>query len=85
MDKELRAKIEEYQKAYGGKELSLDDMDKVAGGCYVPEGKRLEAIKSAVHGAKYLGLSLEKFLKTTSNEWTEEEVEFIEVFWPVLL
>ena len=32
MDKETKAKVDEFLKAHGGRELSLDEMDKVVGG-----------------------------------------------------
>ena len=32
MDKEMQAKVEEFVKSYGRRELSLDEMDKVSGG-----------------------------------------------------
>ena len=37
MDKDMMAKINEALKANGKRELSLDDLDKVVGGYYVPQ------------------------------------------------
>ena len=32
MDKEIEAKVEEFVKSYGRRELSMDEADKVSGG-----------------------------------------------------
>ncbi|MBR2257267.1 MAG: hypothetical protein IJ899_08005 [Blautia sp.] len=32
MDKEIKAKVEEFVKEYGRRELSMDEMDQVSGG-----------------------------------------------------
>ncbi len=34
MDKAMEAKVDEFMKEYGRRELSMEDMDKVSGGSF---------------------------------------------------
>ena len=69
MDKEMQAKVEEFVKSYGKRELSMDELDKVVGGYYVPntdeERKQLIDYAYALTDAFGFDVALEMFMKTT--------------------
>ena len=69
MDKEMQAKVEEFVKSYGRRELSMDEMDKVVGGYYIPqtdeERKQLIDLAYAMTDSFGFDVALEAFKKTT--------------------
>ena len=70
MDKEMQAKVEEFVKSYGRRELSLDEMDKVSGGgYYIPqtdeEKKQLAEMFYTMTDSFGFDVALEMFMKTT--------------------
>ena len=72
MDKEMKAKIDEILKTNGKRELSLDDLDKVVGGYYVPntdeEKKQLIDLAYALTDSFGFDVALEMFMKTTGYD-----------------
>ena len=72
MDKEMQAKVEEFVKSYGRRELSLDDLDKVVGGYYIPqtdeEKKQLIDLAYALTDSFGFDVALEMFMKTTGYD-----------------
>ena len=72
MDKEMQAKVEEFVKSYGRRELSMDEMDKVVGGYYIPqtdeEKKQLIDYAYALTDAFGFDVALEMFMKTTGYD-----------------
>ena len=69
MDKEMQAKVEEFVKSYGRRELSMDEMDKVVGGIFIPqtdeEKKQLIDYAYALTDAFGFDVALDMFMKTT--------------------
>ena len=72
MDKEMQAKVEEFVKSYGRRELSMDEMDKVVGGIFIPqtdeEKKQLIDYAYALTDAFGFDVALDMFMKTTGYE-----------------
>ena len=72
MDKEMQAKVEEFVKSYGRRELSMDEMDKVVGGYYIPqtdeEKKQLIDLAYALTDSFGFDVALEMFMKTTGYD-----------------
>ena len=72
MDKEMQAKVEEFVKSYGRRELSMDELDKVVGGYYVPqtdeEKKQLIELAYALTDSFGFDVALEMFMKTTGYD-----------------
>ena len=72
MDKEMQAKVEEFVKSYGRRELSMDGMDKVVGGIFIPqtdeEKKQLIDYAYALTDAFGFDVALDMFMKTTGYE-----------------
>ena len=69
MDKEMKAKIDDILKTNGKRELSLDDLDKVVGGYYVPntdeEKKQLIDLAYALTDSFGFDVALDVFMETT--------------------
>ena len=69
MDKDMMAKINEALKANGRRELSMDEMDKVVGGIFIPqtdeEKKQLIDYAYALTDAFGFDVALDMFMKTT--------------------
>ena len=72
MDKDMMAKINEALKANGRRELSLDDLDKVVSGIFIPqtdeEKKQLIDYAYALTDAFGFDVALDMFMKTTGYE-----------------
>ena len=72
MDKEMKAKIDEILKTNGKRELSLDELDKVVGGYYIPqtdeEKKQLIDLAYALTDSFGFDVALEMFMKTTGYD-----------------
>ena len=71
MDKEMQAKVEEFVKSYGRRELSLGELDKVVGG-YVPqtdeERGQLIELAYAMTDSYGFDVALEMFMQITGYE-----------------
>ena len=69
MDKEMMAKVNEVLKANGKRELSMDELDKVVGGYYVPntdeERKQLIELAYALTDSYGFDIALDVFMETT--------------------
>ena len=69
MDKEMQAKVEEFVKSYGKRELSMDELDKVVGGYYVPntdeERKQLIDLAYALTDSYGFDIALDMFMQIT--------------------
>ena len=69
MDKEMMAKVNEILKANGRRELSLDELDKVVGGYYVPntdeEREQLAEMFYAMTDSFGFDVALDMFMETT--------------------
>ena len=72
MDKEMMDKINEVLKANGKRELSMDEMDKVVGGIFIPqtdeEKKQLIDLAYALTDSFGFDVALEMFMKTTGYD-----------------
>ena len=69
MDKEMKAKVDEFLKTNGRRELSMDEMDKVVGGIFIPqtdeEKKQLIDYAYALTDAFGFDVALDMFIQTT--------------------
>ncbi len=72
MDKDMMAKINEALKANGRRELSMDELDKVVGGYYIPqtdeEKKQLIDLAYALTDSFGFDIALDMFMKTTGYD-----------------
>ena len=72
MDKEMQAKVEEFVKSYGKRELSMDELDKVVGGYYVPntdeEREQLAEMFYAMTDSFGFDVALDMFMETTGYD-----------------
>ena len=72
MDNELLKKVNDTLKANGMRELSMDEMDKVNGGYFVPntdeEKKQLIDYAYALTDSFGFDIALDMFMKTTGYE-----------------
>ena len=73
MDKEMKAKVDEFLKKHGTRELSLDEMDKVSGGgYYIPqtdeEKKQLIDLAYALTDSFGFDVALDMFMKITGYD-----------------
>ena len=71
MDKEIKAKVEEFVKNFKKRELSKSELDQVVGGTKdTPDGFPAEPTRYP-----YPGIDFEQMLKELLESMTEEELE----------
>ena len=72
MDNEMMKKVNDTLKANGKRELSMDEMDKVVGGIFIPqtdeEKKQLIDLAYALTDSFGFDVALDMFMKTTGYD-----------------